>query len=136
MWFLKGQDVLLGREGDLVRRETGERNRNLEAVLVELLDVVGRKLSSPTRWAASARSKRRSNPMADRNRGEKSTVRIARSSLEQNGCERHRTLPVPVSSDGTLTAARSPHSDAVRIWKIEKNFKGAVQIFSARIAIG
>src|ERR1700761_8629813 len=67
--------------------------------------------------------------MADRNKGEKSTVRIARSSWEQNGYERHRTRPVPVSSGGTLTASRSPHGDAEKICKPEKGFKRSVQFF-------
>src|ERR1700677_2729611 len=70
--------------------------------------------------------------MADRNKGEKSTVRIARSSWEQNGYEQHRTLPVPVSSGGTLTASRSPIGDADRIWKPGKSFKRSLQIFLAR----
>src|ERR1700744_2500037 len=70
--------------------------------------------------------------MADRNKGDKSTVRIARSSWEQNGYERHRTLPVPVSSGGTLKASRSPHGDAEKICKPGKSFKRSAQIFSAR----
>src|ERR1700753_4367746 len=69
--------------------------------------------------------------MADRNKGEKSTVRIARSSWEQNGYERHRTLPVPVSSGGTLRASRSPHGDIGKIWKPRKSFKRFAQIFFA-----
>ena len=38
---LEGQDVLLDRQLDLIRLESGERDRNLEAVLVEAFDVVG-----------------------------------------------------------------------------------------------
>ena len=38
---LQCQDVLLDRQRDLLRREAGERDRNLEAVLVEAFDVVG-----------------------------------------------------------------------------------------------
>jgi hypothetical protein len=67
--------------------------------------------------------------MADRNRGEKSTVRIARSSSEQNGYERHRTRPVPVSSGGTLMASRSPHGDVEKIWNARKSFKGRPKKF-------
>jgi hypothetical protein len=67
--------------------------------------------------------------MADRNKGEKSTVRIARSSWEQNGYEQHRTRSVPVSSGGTLPASRSPFGDAKRIWKSGKSFKRTSQIF-------
>src|SRR5437879_5279782 len=37
----QGQRILLGRERDFVRREPGERHRNLEAVFVETFDVVG-----------------------------------------------------------------------------------------------
>src|ERR1700744_2190337 len=70
--------------------------------------------------------------MADRNRGEKSTVRIARSSLAQNGYERHRTRPVPVSSDGTLMASRSPGGDAEEIWQARKSFKTPPRLFFAR----
>ena len=71
--------------------------------------------------------------MADRNRGEKSTVRIARSSWEQNGYERHRTLPVPVSSGGTLTASRSPHGDAEKFGIPEKVSRGPRKNFDRGI---
>src|SRR6202012_3729388 len=37
----EGQDVLLDRQLDLVRLEAGERDRDLEAVLVEAFDIVG-----------------------------------------------------------------------------------------------
>src|SRR6201996_1562479 len=37
----EGKHVLLDGQGDFVRREAGERDRNLEAVLVETFDVVG-----------------------------------------------------------------------------------------------
>src|SRR3954469_12789189 len=46
--------------------------------------------------------------MVERQRGEKSYVRIARSSKEQNGYERHRTRPVPVSSPRPITASGTP----------------------------
>src|SRR4051794_18231616 len=65
--------------------------------------------------------------MADRNRGEKSTVRIVRPSWEQNGYEQLQTLPVPVSS---VTASRSPYGDAEEICKPGKSFKGPAKIFS------
>jgi hypothetical protein len=38
---LESQDVLLDRQFNLIRLESGERDRNLEAVLVEAFDVVG-----------------------------------------------------------------------------------------------
>ena len=38
---LEGQDVLLDRQFDLIRLESGERDRDLEVVLVEAFDVVG-----------------------------------------------------------------------------------------------
>src|ERR1700677_198335 len=38
---LEGQHVLLDRQRHLVRRKAGERDRDLEAVLVETFDVVG-----------------------------------------------------------------------------------------------
>jgi hypothetical protein len=41
-------------------------------------------------------------------------------------------LPVPVSSGGTLTASRSPHGDAERIWKPGKSFKRSAEIFSSK----
>jgi hypothetical protein len=37
----EGQDVLLDRQFDLIRPEAGERDRDLEVVLVEAFDVVG-----------------------------------------------------------------------------------------------
>jgi len=37
----EGQDVLLDRQFDLIRLESGERDRDLEVVLVEAFDVVG-----------------------------------------------------------------------------------------------
>src|ERR1700730_7168251 len=39
---LEGQHVLLDRQFDLIRLESGERDRDLEVVLVEAFDVVGR----------------------------------------------------------------------------------------------
>src|ERR1700751_1408479 len=38
---LKGQDGLLDRQFDLIRLESGERDRDLEVILVEAFDVVG-----------------------------------------------------------------------------------------------
>ena len=65
-------DVLLGRDRDFVRRETRDRQRDLVTVFGQPFDVVGRIAFLGARWAVSARSNRRSKPMVDRNRGEKS----------------------------------------------------------------
>src|ERR1700722_12397283 len=72
--------------------------------------------------------------MADRNRGEKSTVRIARSSWEQNGYERHQTLPVPVSSGGTPMASRPQSAAPQKIGKPRKSSRGATNKFHSPMA--
>src|SRR5277367_6771886 len=55
--------------------------------------------------------------MADRNRGEKSTVRIARSSWEQNGYERHRTLA------GARLKWRDPDGIPIASWRRRENLE-------------
>src|ERR1700754_113784 len=85
------------------------------------------------RWALSARSNRRSKPIVERQRGEKSYVRIARSSKEQNGYERHRTRPVPVSIPQPVTALGTPpHGVEGKIKKPVFGFKGSARKFSTR----
>jgi len=54
------QNVLLDRQRDLGRREAGERDRDLEAVLVETFDVVGGIASSGTHRRNASGSRPRS----------------------------------------------------------------------------
>ena len=66
-------DVLLGRDRNFVGREAGYRQRDLVAVFAQPFDVVGRIVVLGQRAGRdSARSKRRSKPMVERQRGEKS----------------------------------------------------------------
>src|ERR1700758_4943877 len=72
--------------------------------------------------------------MVERQRGEKSYVRIARSSKEQNGYERHRTRPVPVSILQPVTALGTPLT--VARGKIKKpvfGFWGSAEKFSTPV---
>src|SRR4029453_6269235 len=75
--------------------------------------------------------------MVERHRGEKSYVRIAKSSKEQDGYERHRTRPVPASCPGPV---RRPSATAgVATKKLEKRYlvsRGGTKFFRAGAAAG
>jgi hypothetical protein len=72
--------------------------------------------------------------MVERQRGEKSYVRIARSSKEQNGYERHRTRPVPVSIPQPVKALGTPpHGGEGKIKKPVFGFKGSAEKFSTPV---
>jgi hypothetical protein len=68
----KCDDILLGRNRYLVGRETGDRQSDLVTVVSQPFDVVRRITFVSGPWAVSTRSNRRSKPMVDRKRGEKS----------------------------------------------------------------
>jgi hypothetical protein len=71
--------------------------------------------------------------MVERHRGEKSYVRIARSSTEQNGYERHRTPRCPSQLLGPAHQAPEtpPHSGDTKISKRRFGFKNGRKIFWA-----
>src|SRR3954447_12859086 len=66
--------------------------------------------------------------MVERQSGVKSYVRIAKSSMEQVGYERHRTRPVPVSRPGP-SGARTTSRVAAKNKKTAFWFQGGPQKF-------
>jgi hypothetical protein len=69
---LDGDDILFGGDRNLVRRETGNRQRYLVPVVGQTFDVVRGIRFLGGALGRFGRSNRRSKPMVDRNRGEKS----------------------------------------------------------------
>src|ERR1700753_600271 len=111
----EGQHVLLDRQGDFVRREAGERDRDLEAVLVETFDVVGGigLLAHALGGFGEVEQTVESDDRTIQGRKINSAhSQILLKSKMVTGGTGH--LPVTVSG-GTLTASRSPHGDADKI---------------------
>src|SRR6201991_2654308 len=67
--------------------------------------------------------------MVERQSGEKSVLRIAKSSIEQVGYERHRTRSVPVSARALKAPGRRLAGGDKKIRKTGFGFKGAGKIF-------
>ena len=112
---------------DLVRREAGDRHRDLETVLVEAFDVVwGIALfGGPLDLVENV--EKAVEPDGRPPEGVQSYL-ISKSSLEQDGYDRlgHRPAPVSIAPEG-CPGRRS--GAAKKIWKTGKSFKGSARFF-------
>jgi hypothetical protein len=120
---LEGQHVLLDGQFNLVRLESGERDRDLEAVLVETFDVVGRIALLAHALGGFGEVEKTVESDGRPEQGRK--IYSAHSHILP-GAKWLRAAPDTTGARlncGTLTASRSPHSDAEKIWKRGKSFK-------------
>src|SRR5690349_12741487 len=127
------EDVLLDRQCHLVRREAGERDRNLEAVLVETFDVIGGIALFGGPLDVVENIEKAVEP--DGRPPEGSPIiphsQILLGARWIRAGSGHR--PAPDSRRRTPKASRPPRWRHQKIQQVGKNFKGSSQIFCAHI---